>query len=435
MPKVFREEIQGYLSDVDAEIKRCVSIIEHIRNFSKNGFHKKVSKNVTDVILKTGGLICKNGFSKSVLLNKNLSTFPQFHKDQVKIRQVLLNILKNAVELEGILEEGYEESIKAMDPSSEIYFGIVAKSPEIKKVIQTIQKVKDSTLPVLICGENGVGKELVARYLHYASKRNKYPFVAVNCVSLKLDLLENAFFGHTKGAFTGSTNAKNGIISLANKGTLFIDGISDMNPHVQASLLRFIENGIFRPKGSLLEQKIEVRIVMAVNHNIEKEVEEKRFSHDLYSILNSCRIDIPPLRSRKKDIPVLIDYFLSSKISAAKNKITITPDALELLVHYHWPGNVRELFHVVDRAILILENSFTITAKIIKSVLSSQNLNHPNLLSGISLKSVEKKSILDNLKANNWNVSRTAEILGIDRRTLHRKINRYKLRKTSPAVN
>lgn len=428
MSKVFSEEIQGYLSDVDAEIKRCVSIIKHVQNFSRKGFHKKVSKNVTDVILKTGGLICKNGLPKNVIINKNLSIFPQFYTDSVKIRQVLLNILKNAVELEGILEEGYEETIKVMDPSIKIYFGIVGNSPEIKKLIQTIQKVKDSTLPVLICGESGVGKELVARYLHYASKRNNYPFVAVNCTSLKLDLLESAFFGHTKGAFTGSTSAKNGIVSLANKGTLFIDEISDMNTHVQASLLRFIENGIFRPMGSLLEKKIKLRIVTTVNHNLEKEVEEKRFCHGLYSILNACRIDIPPLRSRKEDIPVLIDYFLASKISAAKNKITITPDALELLAHYPWPGNVRELFHVVDRAILISENSFTITAKIIKSVLSSRNLNHPNSLNGISLKLVEEKSILDNLKTNNWNISRTAKVLGIDRRTLQRKINRYKLR-------
>ena len=167
-----------------------------------------------------------------------------------------------------------------------------------------------------------MGKELVARALHYDSKRSNYPFVAINCASLKSDLLENELFGHVKGAFTGATNAKDGIVNLADRGTLFIDEIVDMNLHIQASLLRFIENGTYRPMGSPVEQKVGVRIVAAVNRIIEKEVERKKFRHDLYYRLNVCRIDIPPLRKRKKDISLLIDYFLSSKISATKNKIT-----------------------------------------------------------------------------------------------------------------
>lgn len=333
----------------------------------------------------------------------------------------------NVSHIEAVLAKGYHETIKAMEPFKKIYHGIVGKSPEIKKVIQIIQKVKDSILPVLISGESGVGKELVARALHYDSIRNNYPFVAINCASLKPDLLENELFGHVRGAFTGALNTKDGIVRLANKGTLFIDEIADMNPHVQASLLRFIENGTFRPMGSPKEEKVEIRIVAAVNRNIEKEVEEKRFRHDLYYRLNVCRINIPLLLTRKKDISLLIDYFLSSKISATKNKITITADARKLLVSHSWPGNVRELFHTVDRAILSLENDFTLTSKIIKSAIP-QNLNHTKSLSGITLESVEKISILDNLKANRWNISKTAKILGIDRRTLQRKITRYKLR-------
>ena len=333
------------------------------------------------------------------------------------------------LELETVLKKGYKETIKIMKPFSEVYHGIAGKSPEIRKIIRTIQKVKDSELPVLISGESGVGKELVARALHYDSKRSNYPFVAINCASLKSDLLENELFGHVKGAFTGATNAKDGIVNLADRGTLFIDEIVDMNLHIQASLLRFIENGTYRPMGSPVEQKVGVRIVAAVNRVIEKEVEKKKFRHDLYYRLNVCRIDIPPLRKRKKDISLLIDYFLSSKISATKNKITITSEARDLLIDYPWPGNIRELFNIIDRAILTLENSLDITAEIIKSLLPrKKDVSYSkSLMSGISLETVEKNSILDSLKANNWNVSQRAKILGIDRRTLQRKITRYKL--------
>ncbi len=331
-------------------------------------------------------------------------------------------------ELETVITKGYHESIKAMKPFKEIYHGIVGKSPEIKKIVRMINQVKDSPLPALICGESGVGKELVARALHFDSKRSKYPFIAINCASLKTDLLENEFFGHVKGAFTGATDIKDGIVKIADKGTLFIDEVTDMNSHIQASLLRFIEIGTFRPMGSPKECKVDVRIIAAVNRNIEKEVEEKKFRNDLYYRLNVCRIDVPPLRERKEDIPLLLDYFLASKISADNSKITITPDARKLLTSVSWLGNVRELYHILERAILTLEDNLTITSEIIKLILPAQKTSYPRSLSGISLKSVERVSILENLKANDWNLSQTAKILGIDRRTLQRKIVRYKIR-------
>lgn len=298
--------------------------------------------------------------------------------------------------------------------TKEIYHGIVGKSREIKKMIQTINQVKDSPLPALICGESGVGKELAARALHFGSVRSKHQFVAINCASLKPDLLENEFFGHVKGAFTGATDLKDGIVKLADKGTLFIDEVTDMNPHIQASLLRFIEIGTFRPIGSPKECKVDVRIIAAVNRNIEKEVEDKKFRNDLYYRLNVCRIDIPPLREREEDIPLLLEYFLSSKISADNKKISITPDAHKLLVSHPWLGNVRELFHLMERAVLTLENNLIINADIIKSLLPrKKDVSYSkSLMSGISLETVEKNSILGSLKANNWNVSQTAKILG-----------------------
>ena len=331
-------------------------------------------------------------------------------------------------QLETVLMKGYHEAVKVMEPFKGAYHGIIGKSPEIRKVIKTIQNIKDSDLPVLICGESGVGKELVARAIHYDSIRSKHQFVAVNCASLKPDLLENEMFGHVRGAFTSATDAKDGIVRIADKGTLFIDEIADMDLQIQASLLRFIENGTFRPIGSPIEQKVHVRITAAVNRLIEKEVEEKRFRNDLYYRLNVCRVDIPPLRKRESDIPLLIDYFITSKISTDGRKITITHEAKELLVSQPLPGNVRELFHIIDRAILTLENDLTLTAKIIKSILPTQKIAFSKSFSGLSLESVEKVSILNNLKTNNWNISRTSKILGIDRRTLQRKIVRYKLR-------
>jgi len=308
--------------------------------------------------------------------------------------------------------------------SSGVYQGIVGESPAIKKMIGFIQKIKDSSLPVLICGESGTGKELVARALHFDSVRKGYPFIAINCASLKPELLENELFGHVKGAFTGATNMKDGLLKLADGGTLFIDEIADMNLMVQASLLRCMETGLFRPLGSIKETRVNVRIVAAVNKDIEEEVKARRFRHDFYYRLNVCRIDMPPLRDRRDDIPLLVKHFLSTSPVTSGKRIVLSPDVIGALSSYHWPGNVRELFNLLGRVIL-LTNGPTITREHIITVIPSKSLQKD---APSSLDNMEQRHIVEALKAYGWNISKTARALGIDRRTLQRKMRRYGIR-------
>ncbi len=303
------------------------------------------------------------------------------------------------------------------------YCGIVGKSKAIRCIIGLIHAVKDSTLPVLITGESGTGKELVARALHFDSIRKDRPFIAVNCASLKPELLENELFGHAKGAFTGAANAKDGLLKVVNGGTLFIDEIADMAPAIQASLLRFIETGLFRPLGSIKEINVDVRIVAAINKVIEEEVRAKRFRHDLYYRLNVCRIDMPLLRERSEDIPLLVDHFFKTSPVSKGKGINITADAIEALKLYHWPGNIREMFNLLGRAILLSKDTTITRCHILP--LFSYNSFKGLLPPPSSLNDIEQRHIRHTLKVCLGNISKTARTLGIDRRTLQRKMKRY----------
>ena len=333
-------------------------------------------------------------------------------------------------EIEELLKKVSEEKVsEEPDLNGKPYQGIVGGSAGIKKVIDLVHKVKDSSLLVLIYGESGTGKELVARALHFDSVRKSGPFVAVNA-TLKPELLENEMFGHVKGAFTGAVDFKEGLVKAADNGTLFIDEIADMNMTVQASLLRFIETGIFRPLGSNKELKVKTRIITAINKNIEEEVRNKRFRSDLYYRLNVCRINILPLRERGNDIQPLAGHFISVIGSTTGSRLSLSADAVELLKSYSWPGNVRELFHVLQRAHVISgTGKDTITRRIMEQALYSNSTcsspKGPGFIS--SLEDTEIKCIIANLDPYGWNISRTATALSIDRRTLQRKISRYQI--------
>ncbi|MBI5328077.1 MAG: sigma-54-dependent Fis family transcriptional regulator [Deltaproteobacteria bacterium] len=334
-------------------------------------------------------------------------------------------------EMESVIRAvaSHESGVKGRD-FSEIYHGIAGNSPAIQKVISIIRQVKDSPFAVLITGESGTGKELTARAVHFDSIRKERPFIAINCASLKPDLLENELFGHVKGAFTGATDNKDGLLKVADGGTLFIDEIGDMNLTVQASLLRFLETGIFRPLGSTRELKVDVRIAAAINKDIEEEVKAKRFRHDLYYRLNVCRINMPPLRDRKEDVPILAKYFLLSSPLAKERGIAVSDDSMGVLTAYRWPGNVRELFNILSRAML-LSNGNIITKGIINSILPDKTRLLNQAPSAPSLDAMGKRYLLESLNANNWNITKTAAHLGIDRRTLQRKIAKYQIKKNA----
>jgi DNA-binding NtrC family response regulator len=314
-------------------------------------------------------------------------------------------------------------------PGAEGYQGMLGVSAAMKEAITFIRRVKDTSLPVLVSGESGTGKELAAAALHFDGPRANEPFVAVNCATLKPGLLENELFGHVKGAFTGAADFKEGLLKAADKGTLFIDEIGDMDLSVQASLLRFLETGSFRPLGSTKEVKVGVRVVAAINRDIEEEVRAKRFRLDLYYRLNVCRVHLPPLRSRVEDIPVLAAHFLKRLSKNEGRQYLFGPGAVEALSRHDWPGNVRELLHTIERAAILGEGDVVTAGRVGACIGASTGAKAGKDTQAGSLGQAEKECILSALGAHGWNVSAAARALKIDRRTLQRKIAGYCLRK------
>ena len=307
----------------------------------------------------------------------------------------------------------------------------IGKSTAIQDLIRTAEKVADSAAIVQIQGPSGTGKELIAHLIHTSSPRKNRPFVIVNCASIPDALLESELFGHEKGAFTNAYAMKQGLVEVANGGTLFLDEVGDISPMIQPKLLRFLETGEFRRVGGTIAMKVDVRIVSATNKDLQKEVEAGRFREDLLYRLNVVTLRIPPLRERKEDIPLLIEYFLTRKVKG-KGQKRLSNDALQTLLNYDWPGNVREMEHVIEGANLlsrdevITAKDLTLTASV---ALQKVHVAPPQQNEGeiMSLESMEKMQIEHALKKNNYNRSRTAEVLGITPKTLYLKIKRYKI--------
>jgi Nif-specific regulatory protein len=286
---------------------------------------------------------------------------------------------------------------------------------------------------VLIRGESGVGKELVARAVHFASPRKKGPFVCVNCAALSRSLLASELFGHEEGAFTGATQRKIGKFEAADGGTLMLDEIGEMSPATQAKFLRVLEGHPFERVGGTETIKVDVRVIAATNRDLERDVAEGRFRRDLYFRLRVLEILVPPLRKRPEDIQELAHYFLQRFNSETGRKLRgFTPQAMELMRQYRWPGNVRELKNVVERAVVLARGEFIEPDDLTLSKLSTagDTAEHPTpqqSFTPASLADMEREHILATLAATNWNKSQTAALLGIERTTLDRKIRRYEL--------
>jgi DNA-binding NtrC family response regulator len=314
---------------------------------------------------------------------------------------------------------------------------IIGTSPAIRQVLHMIEKVAATDSSVLIQGESGTGKELVARAVHQGSARADQPLVVINCAALQETLLESELFGHEKGAFTSAIAAKQGLFEVADGGTLFIDEIGEMAGGLQAKLLRVLEDGRFRRVGSTKEIKTDVRIIAATNKDLAKEVTASRFRDDLYFRLNVITIPVPPLRDRREDIPLLVNYFLSQ---GARGPRTIEPSALETLVGYGWSGNVRELANVIERA-KILADGPSITLRDLPmgvvhpaaSVASGQPMANRSPMvtctNGSNLEELERHHIQRVLDGQAWNKARAARALGISRRRLYRLLEKHGLAK------
>jgi Nif-specific regulatory protein len=312
---------------------------------------------------------------------------------------------------------------------------IVGVSPQMMQVEQEIARAAPSRATVLIRGESGVGKELVARAVHFTSPRKDGPFVCLNCAALSETLLESELFGHEKGAFTGATDRKIGKFEAANRGTLMLDEIGEMSPTIQAKFLRVLEGHPFERVGGSAPIKADVRVIAATNRDLEKDVAAGKFRRDLYFRLHVVEIVVPSLRKRPEDIVALAEHFLMRYNAETGRKLRgFTPHALAQLQQYRWPGNVRELKNVVERAVVLSRTDHIDVGDLTLSSLATAGDTVDVPLSGsryepASLEDLERRHILATLNATAWNKSRTAAILGIERSTLDRKIRRFQLSK------
>jgi two-component system, NtrC family, response regulator HydG len=302
------------------------------------------------------------------------------------------------------------------------YFGIIGQSEALKKTKNIIERIKDTQVTVLITGESGTGKELVARAIHYSGRFAKSPFIAVNCGAIPENLLESELFGYTKGAFTGADSTRAGFFQAADGGTIFLDEIGTASPAVQQRLLRVIQEKEVTMIGAQKPQKINVRIIGATNSNLQAMVQGGQFREDLYYRLNVVNLEIPSLRTRKDDIPLLANYFVSKfALEFQKKGLTISNKALEILSRYNWPGNIRELENTIQQSMIMADD-------IIDSEHLPLHLKMPTPIADtnenlmLTLAEVERLHIQKILAAVGNNKSRAAEILGIDRKTLRQKI-------------
>jgi two-component system response regulator HydG len=308
---------------------------------------------------------------------------------------------------------------------------IIGRGQKMKSLLETLAMVAPSDATVLLMGESGTGKEVVANAIHHNSPRAEQPFIKVSCAALPETLLESELFGHEKGAFTGAVSRREGRFQLAHRGTLFLDEVGEMSPAIQTKLLRVLQEKEFEPVGGVRTVKVDIRLIAATNLELDKEVKAGRFREDLYYRLNVVPIVLPPLRERKEDIPPLADHFLA--IYREKNRKAlrgISGKALDLLVRYDWPGNIRELENCIERAVImareevIVPDNFPPQIRMLSTEVERDGFDIPY---GTSLDEMERALIVKTLAETGGNRTKTAEILGINRRTLQNKLREYGL--------
>jgi len=308
------------------------------------------------------------------------------------------------------------------------YDRIVGKSPKMVALMDTVAQVAPTRASVLITGESGVGKELVADALHELSTRSNGPFIKVHCAALSESLLESELFGHEKGSFTGAISQKKGRFELADGGTIFLDEIGEINVSTQVKLLRVLQEKEFERVGGEKPITVDVRIVCATNRDLLKEIEKGTFREDLYYRLNVVHLDVPPLRERKDDIPLLMTSFLTQfNKENDKNLEGFSNGAKQALLSYEWPGNIRELRNSIESAVVLSRSSVIEVEDLPPSVRLADKSSQLSLDVGITLAEAEKQLIISTLVMCGGNKTRAAEVLGIGRKTLHRKLQEYQI--------
>jgi PAS domain S-box-containing protein len=305
--------------------------------------------------------------------------------------------------------------------------GIIARSKRMKEIISLLPLIAEGNSTVLIDGESGTGKDLIAKAIHNLSPRKNGPMIVVNCGAIPDTLLESELFGYVAGAFTDAKKDKPGRFAQADRGTIFLDEIGDVSPALQTRLLRVLQEKSFEPLGSTKTVKSDVRVIAATNKNLSDEVKEGRFREDLYYRINVINIHLPPLRERKEDILLITESFVDKMNFITKKNIQgLSPIAVEAFMNYDWPGNIRELENVIEHAFVLCRNGLILYQHLPDSI-PGQEDSFEMALVGKTLAEIETKAIYDALKRNNWNRSAAAKELGIDNSTIWRKIKRLGL--------
>jgi two-component system nitrogen regulation response regulator NtrX len=345
-----------------------------------------------------------------------------FLEKPLSLERVLL-AAKRALEKQAL-----ETEYKALKQDLTKKFRLIGSSQKMTVLKEQIDMAAQSNSRVLITGESGSGKELVARFLHENSKRAGKPFIEVNCAAIPQELIESELFGHEKGSFTGAFERKKGKFELADEGTLFLDEVGDMSLSAQSKVLRVIETQEFQRVGGSRNIKVDVRIIVATNKDLREEMKKGNFREDLLYRLDVIPIIVPPLRERKDDIPSLVEYFLEYFSSEYGQKLKkITPEAIKMLETYDWPGNIRELRNVIER-LVIMTPSDTINARNLVVAEPTKEDYFAFTTLREARDAFEKTFITKKLEENNWNISKTAEILQIERSNLHKKIKAYNIK-------
>jgi two-component system nitrogen regulation response regulator NtrX len=393
------------LPDVDG-----IKLLEKLKTQSFSG----------EIVIITG-----HGDTEIAVKTIKLGAYDYLEKplDQGKIRIILKNIGEKIwLQTENIkLKTEIERNIK-----------FIGNSPQIREILSVVKRVAPTQANVFINGENGTGKELIARLIHSNSTKSNQPFIELNCAALPEELIESELFGYVKGAFTNAVKDKMGKVELANDGTLFLDEIGDMSLRTQAKVLRLIQFGEFEPLGSVKKQIVNIRFIAATNKNTKENIKKGTFREDLFYRLNVVPINIPPLRERKDDIKLLISFYnkLFAKINKIKEK-EFAPDVIKALLNYRWPGNVRELKNIIER-LIIMTDSNKITTKDINSFCKFDIGEPEELNFDLSFKefknNMERTYILKKLNKNNWNITNTAKQLGLQRVSLYKKLEQLNIK-------
>ncbi|MBI3655129.1 MAG: sigma-54-dependent Fis family transcriptional regulator [Acidobacteria bacterium] len=395
---------------------------------------KKIDESVVVIIITAYASI-----EKAVRATK-LGAF-DFIAKPFKNEEVLLTV-KNGLQKRRLQAENLQ--LKRSFRQQYAFENIIGQSEGMQSVFKLVRQIAPSRSTALIVGESGTGKELIAKAIHGCSPRADRHFVPVNCGNIPADLLESELFGHVKGAFTGALSAKKGLFEVADGGSIFLDEVGIVNLETQAKLLRVIQEREFRRLGAIESIKVDVRIIAASNLSLQKAVEEGKFREDLFYRLNVININLPPLRERREDIPILAEHFLKQFCEENHKPLCrLNPEALTELMAYDWPGNVRELENIIERAVVMLTDSDVIMTSLFpKEFLLRAGQGHSRTVipsAGISLKDrvseFERDLLLTALEQTGWNQKRAAQLLGLNPTTLNEKLKRLNIREARSEQN